>query len=309
MLPTLDRQTRLLVIAPHPDDETIGAGGLLQQVREAGGEVRIWLLTDGDNNPWPQRWLERRIWIGQAARERWGRRRRAEVVQAMSALGLAPEQLEGFSWPDMGLTGLLRGQFAAMLTLFEARLRAWCPNVVVLPDLGDRHPDHGTAHVLTRLALAREALSPTLLTYLVHGGAAAQQAEVLPSSDAYQAAKRQAMEAHASQLALSGTRMRRLIERPETFTCLEAARSGPLLSRQLPWSPPVWLQPGLRLTLAGSVGVRRWSWRRAPLVRDREGRWALIAEATPDTGPYFVKLHMDLPSPWIFDTWGWHEIS
>lgn len=308
MLPPLDRQTRLLVIAPHPDDETIGAGGLLQRVREAGGEVRIWLLTDGDNNPWPQRWLERRLWIGQTARERWGQRRRGEVVQALAALGLAPEQLEGFSWPDMGLTGRLRTQLAAMLNLFEARLRAWCPNMVVLPDLGDRHPDHGAAHVLTRLALAREALSPVLLTYLVHGGAVARHVEALPANDAHQAAKRLAMEAHASQLALSGARMRSLIARPEMFTCLETARSGPP-SRQLPWAPPVWLHPWLRLTLAGPAGVRRWSWRRAPLSRDPEGRWVLAVEAMPDAGPYFIKLHIDLPSPWIFDIWGWHEIS
>ena len=53
-------QTRLLVIAPHPDDETLGCGLLLQQVLAAGGEVRIILMTDGDNNPWPQRCLERR---------------------------------------------------------------------------------------------------------------------------------------------------------------------------------------------------------------------------------------------------------
>ena len=60
-LPVFSGQTRLLVVAPHPDDETIATGLLIQQVKEAGGEVQILLLTAGDNNPWPQRWLERRV--------------------------------------------------------------------------------------------------------------------------------------------------------------------------------------------------------------------------------------------------------
>ena len=69
-LPAFSAQTRLLMVAPHPDDETIATGLLIQQVLAAGGEVRILLLTAGDNNPWPQRWLERRVWIGAADRQR-----------------------------------------------------------------------------------------------------------------------------------------------------------------------------------------------------------------------------------------------
>ena len=82
-LPAFSAQTRLLVVAPHPDDETIATGLLIQQVRAAGGEVRILLLTEGDNNPWPQRWLERRVRIRVADRQRWGDRRHAEMLQAL----------------------------------------------------------------------------------------------------------------------------------------------------------------------------------------------------------------------------------
>ena len=38
----------LLVIAPHPDDETLGAGGLIERVRAKGGTVRVVLITAGD---------------------------------------------------------------------------------------------------------------------------------------------------------------------------------------------------------------------------------------------------------------------
>ena len=48
---SIDRTTRLLVIAPHPDDEALGAAGLIQRVRARGGSVRVVLLTSGDGFP------------------------------------------------------------------------------------------------------------------------------------------------------------------------------------------------------------------------------------------------------------------
>ena len=51
--PVLDvpEATRLLVIAPHPDDEVLGAGGLMQRVHATGGAVRVVYLTDGEGYP------------------------------------------------------------------------------------------------------------------------------------------------------------------------------------------------------------------------------------------------------------------
>ncbi len=42
------RATRLVVVAPHPDDETLAAGGLIQRVLHEGGTVRVVVLTPGD---------------------------------------------------------------------------------------------------------------------------------------------------------------------------------------------------------------------------------------------------------------------
>src|SRR3954471_2440470 len=84
-------QDRVLVIAPHPDDESIGAGGLLQVARAAGAALRVIVLTDGDNNPWPQRWSEKRWHIGNAERARWGARRREEARAALRILGVAEQ--------------------------------------------------------------------------------------------------------------------------------------------------------------------------------------------------------------------------
>src|SRR6188508_1824893 len=48
---TVGPDTRLLVLAPHPDDEALGTAGLIRRVVGAGGSVRVILITSGDAFP------------------------------------------------------------------------------------------------------------------------------------------------------------------------------------------------------------------------------------------------------------------
>ena len=41
-------KTRLLILSPHPDDETLGCGGLIRRIKKAGGEVYVMIFTYGD---------------------------------------------------------------------------------------------------------------------------------------------------------------------------------------------------------------------------------------------------------------------
>ena len=305
-LPPFTAQTRLLVVAPHPDDETIANGLLIQRVRAVGGTVRVLLLTDGDNNPWPQRWLERRWSIDAAGRERWGRRRRAELEEALRRLDLPPAALQSLGWPDLGvLDRLLQPDLSALAEL-EMALAGFAPDLVAVPALGDRHPDHGTAHVLLRMALATRGDAPRLLGYLVHGHDGGTPMPEPPATPDQRAAKRHALAAYASQLALSGGRLRQLAERPECHV-QPAPPPGP--TRVLPWRPSPLLWPRLRLTAASTSGqARQWPWRRAPLRRDGQGGWRLDWAAVRAEDACFVRLSLALPSPWIFDHWGWREV-
>jgi len=307
---TLNPGTRLLVVAPHPDDESIATGELIQQVRQAGGEVRILLLTNGDNNPWPQRWVERRIRIGVEERRRWGERRRAEVGQALARLGVEADALSPQGWPDMGVTDRLCAALDASVAVIGDALAAFRPNLVALPALGDHHPDHSAAHVLTRLAVARwNGEAPRLLSYLVHGHDVPAGGRVkLDSSVEMHANKMAALACHQSQMALSGKRMRRLAGRAERYQWTPGT-AGAKDSAVLPWRPSPLLQRGLHLTLVDGQGVRQWPWRRAPLAMDGQGRYVLHGLDAAVQGPRFVKLHMNLPSPWIFDRWGWCELA
>src|SRR5882757_725225 len=50
VFPPITADDRIVVVAPHPDDEVLGAGGLIQQARAVGAEVHVIYLTSGDHN-------------------------------------------------------------------------------------------------------------------------------------------------------------------------------------------------------------------------------------------------------------------
>jgi LmbE family N-acetylglucosaminyl deacetylase len=299
-LPAFSRATRLLVVAPHPDDETIATGVLIQQVRAAGGEVHILLLTSGDNNPWPQRWLERRWRIGASERQRWGRRRQLEMLQALRRLDVAESALHAMGWPDMGITERLRQHSAEMIAAMAEAVLAFGPNLIALPALDDSHPDHSAAHVLMRLALARSEPLP-MLAYRVHGKGPMAAGVAVHDSQGEQAGKLEALDAHQTQMALSGARMRRLANRQEFYSVLPASPYPP--SSIFPWRPPAWLRPWLRIDLADESGMRSWRWPDAPLQRDDRGNYRLVAESMGQWR--FVRLSCVRRAFLVFDYWGW----
>jgi hypothetical protein len=55
--------------------------------------------------------------------------------------------------------------------------------------------------------------------------------------------------------------------------------------------------------------VERWRWAQAPLQRDDAGSWRLLPSAVARQAPVFARLTLALPTPWIFDHWGWCELS
>lgn len=48
----LTPKDRVLVMAPHPDDEVLGCGGIIQRAVKMGLPVHVLFLTYGDANPW-----------------------------------------------------------------------------------------------------------------------------------------------------------------------------------------------------------------------------------------------------------------
>jgi LmbE family N-acetylglucosaminyl deacetylase len=303
---SVSAQTRLLVVAPHPDDETLGCGLLIQHVLAAGGAVHVVLLTDGDNNPWPQRYIDHRLRIDAAARRRWGRRRREEVIRAIGQLGVAESALHPLGWPDMGVTARLRDDASGTIGALRAVMQAFGPNLICCPALSDSHPDHGAAHVLCRLALVAMSPAPTLLAYPVHGEADEGTYPIwIDATEQQQQRKMLALAEHQTQMVLSRARMHRLALSPERYMRVGLSTGDACL----PWRPLAVLKPSLRLLMITPEGGRDWRWSQAPLVADPDGGYRLQGAAPQfKPGLAFVKLHLDWPSPWIFDHWGWHVL-
>jgi LmbE family N-acetylglucosaminyl deacetylase len=210
IMPTLLRLSpgdRVLVLAPHPDDETLPAGGLLQRAVSVGAAVRVVFITDGDNNPWAQRAVERRWRIGRRDRARWGCRRREEALAALQCLGV-PESAAAFlAFPDQGLTDLLLSGDPALVHRLAEEIRRFGPTLLLAPSIDDLHPDHNALAVVSRLALSRVALPAgrcRVLHYVVHRGRGRHDtAAVRIALDAAEVrAKRRAILCHASQLVL-----------------------------------------------------------------------------------------------------------
>jgi N-acetyl-1-D-myo-inositol-2-amino-2-deoxy-alpha-D-glucopyranoside deacetylase len=102
--------------------------------------------------------------------------------------------------------------------------------------------------------------------------------------------------------------MHRLAGGVERYVAMPTATPRPLdPGLRLPWRPPVWLRPWLRISVASRQGMRSWRWRDAPLQRDGDGAYRLVDGAGEAIDPRFIKLAWDRRAFWIFDHWGWRK--
>lgn len=119
------RADRVLVLAPHPDDETIGAGGTATLAIEAAAAVTVAIATDGDAS------------VGSdLTQQQLGARRREDAEAAARILGISDVRFLGHR--DGHLASDLPGLVGDLHDLLEEL----DPEVVILPWWGDGHADH-----------------------------------------------------------------------------------------------------------------------------------------------------------------------
>ena len=120
---------RLVVVAPHPDDEVLTCGGLLQLHASRGGDCRIVIVTDGEASHGP---------ASVETREALGRLRRNESDAGIARLGLAGDVAVRLGLPDGGLHAAQGALAAALAPLVRAG------DCIVSTWHLDGHPDHET---------------------------------------------------------------------------------------------------------------------------------------------------------------------
>jgi len=189
---------RLVVLAAHPDDETLGAGGLIAHAAARGLEVVVVVATDGEAADAGA--------DDAAARAHLARVRRREVVDAVA--DLAPgAQLHLLGIPDGEVrehADLLHDRLHAIVTGSDAIAPHAAPaTTLVAPWWGDGHRDH---RVAGEVALRLAGADVRVLGYPVWMWHWADPDEVdpaswrvLPLDAAARAAKARARDRHRSQ--------------------------------------------------------------------------------------------------------------
>jgi LmbE family N-acetylglucosaminyl deacetylase len=203
--PLISKDTRLMVFSPHPDDESLGAAGLIQRVIKTGGGVKVVFLTNGDGFPEA---VEMGDHISNpTARDfrEYGEDRMWESHKALGTLGMKESDVIFLRFPDGGLTALRSktggkekaytspttkenrpsalavvvpqtGYTAEGLQMaIERVLSDYRPNMLATSAPEDTHPDHASTYFFVKQAwkhLHKEhrEFKPTWLIYLIHYG-------------------------------------------------------------------------------------------------------------------------------------------
>jgi LmbE family N-acetylglucosaminyl deacetylase len=217
---SFSKSDKVLIVAPHPDDESLGTGGLLQRVFAQKLPVRIVFATNGENNPWAQRYWERRWRIGPGERQRWGQRRREEALHAICTLGGKPDCAKFLNLPDLGTTRLLMQGDRELSVLFSKEIQEWEPTVALIPTIHDAHPDHSALSVAFSMALDLVGGSSIQVwEYLVHTPEVpmTQEPARLALSSEEVERKRRAILCHETQVALSRKRFTSFARSEEVY--------------------------------------------------------------------------------------------
>ncbi len=174
---------RILVFSPHPDDETLGAAGLIRQARLRGDDVRVVFLTNGDGFGVSAAREFHEITVSPKDFVRYAYLRQRESRTALGLLGLPPADIHFLGYPDRGLmpmwinhwnpgspvespytrvsnspyddSATLHAPYcgASLLADIRAQMQAEQPTDVYITHPNDDHPDHAAGSVFVRTAL------------------------------------------------------------------------------------------------------------------------------------------------------------
>lgn len=193
---------RILVIAPHPDDEALGTAGVLQSAKTANAKVKVVYLTNGEANEIASLFYQKRPLFLRADFLKNGLTRQKEAAQAMSSLGLSLEDLVFFGYPDGGTLNIWIKHWASakpyrslftrinkvpyprdysfgrsykgddIVHDFEKVFLAFAPTHIFVTAPFDLNSDHQGAYLYSEVALLNvtEQLKPApqVYLYLVH---------------------------------------------------------------------------------------------------------------------------------------------
>jgi len=197
---------RILVVAPHSDDEVLATGGLIADSLKAGKQVKVVIVTNGDGYRWAEKLYSRRLISSAADLVKFGYERQGESIEALRILGVPREDIIFLGYPDRGLEKMwfanwipdhlykstytktdhspyvnsytLKAPYcgASFVKDLLRIIRDFAPDQIFLPHPNDAHPDHWATFAFAQVALKMLSEEDPkfhraqVKTYLVHRG-------------------------------------------------------------------------------------------------------------------------------------------
>ncbi|QDT38200.1 PIG-L deacetylase family protein [Stratiformator vulcanicus] len=196
----------ILVIAPHPDDEVIGCGGVIIKADEAGRRVGIVVVTSGDGYPnWTAKIFEKdRENLKPADFKKVGTMRRQAAVDAATNLGVLKEDVMLLGYPDSKLAEVYQAADAepvrqpyteqsetygkvipdyhsathgtpapyvksSVIGDLAEIIKTRKPREIYVTNTADTHKDHSTTGQFSMDAAKAANYGGPIYTYIVHG--------------------------------------------------------------------------------------------------------------------------------------------
>jgi len=200
-LEPIKKTDRILILAPHPDDETIGCAGIIQESVSKKAELKVVYLTNGDHNQIAFIVYEKRLTLRKGEFIHMGEVRRNEAIKAMKLLGVDSNNLIFLGYPDFGTFTIFREVWTnrkpyksiltrissvpykenysfgapykgeSILADLENILRDYKPNKIFVSHPADVNVDHKALYLFLQVALQdleKEIPKPKIYPYLIH---------------------------------------------------------------------------------------------------------------------------------------------
>jgi LmbE family N-acetylglucosaminyl deacetylase len=159
-MPDLDLQLltgKIVIVAPHMDDEALACGGLIAKLPHKD-RIHIIYATDGMKSPAP-------IITGRdKISPDLGKTRIQESVEAMKLLGVPEHNLHFLGLPE----AQLKKHLSSLRNLLGNKIRTIAPRQIFVPFRYDRHPDHLAVNHAIVSDFRQGDMQPQLIEYFVY---------------------------------------------------------------------------------------------------------------------------------------------
>ncbi len=149
------KRTRILIIAPHPDDETFGCAGLITQKIQSGADVSILFLTNGEKS------------LSTVPEMKLIQMRRASAINAVKLLGVSENNIQWMDLPDGNIPRLGTPKFDTIRDYLLKIIQMLQVEEVYATHYLDGWSDHIAAYELAIEALKKSEQAIDLYLYWV----------------------------------------------------------------------------------------------------------------------------------------------